>query len=275
MPESNALAFLFFYKEGKMKSIKKLGMAVFLLTAVAACVTTQNINQEAAQSYAQAMSEAKSKGAVDTTSNTAQRINAVFNRMKPYAEQENKTGVPFQWQITVIKSDEMNAWAMPGGKMAFYTGLVDDLHLTDDEIAAVMGHEMSHALQEHGKSDRTFSTITGIAAQVGSIALQTQGIQTNYGGVDLVGTLAEYGLNKPFSRSQETEADEKGLMLMAKAGYNPEAAPQVWVKMSKATGSSGNGLEALVSTHPTNADRQANLQRLLPEAMKLYQQSKH
>ncbi|VTR21946.1 Zn-dependent protease with chaperone function [Actinobacillus pleuropneumoniae] len=113
--------------------------------------------------------------------------------MKPYAERANTTGVPFQWEITVLKSDEMNAWAMPGGKMAFYTGLVNKLNLNDDEIATVMGHEMAHALLEHGKSDRTFNAVTGIVAQVGSIALQSQGIQTNFGGVDLVGTVADLG----------------------------------------------------------------------------------
>ncbi len=254
-----------------MKLVKKIGAAAFLVSAIAACVSTQSINQEAAQSYAQVKSQAQAERAVDTSSTTARRIHTVFNKMKPYAERSNTTGIPFQWEITVLKSDELNAWAMPGGKMAFYTGLVNKLNLNDDEIATVMGHEMAHALLEHGKSDRTFNAVTGIAAQVGSIALQSQGIQTNYGGVDLVGTVADLGLNKPFSRSQETEADEIGLMLMAQSGYNPSAAPNVWVKMSKAGGSSGS---SIFSTHPSNEDRQENLQRLLPEAMKVYQTSK-
>lgn len=256
-----------------MKVVKSFFSALFATTLLVACSSTTSINQEAASSYNQVKQQAQVQGAIDTTSTTSKRIHAVFNQMKPYAEQANRTGVPFQWEITVLRSKELNAWAMPGGKMAFYTGLVDQLKLNDDEIAVVMGHEMAHALQEHGKSNRTFNTVTGIAAQLGSIALQAYGVQTNYEGVDMVATVADLGLNKPFSRSQETEADEVGLMLMARAGYNPQAAPIVWEKMSKATGSTGN-FGALVSTHPTNEARQANLQRLLPEAMKIYQARK-
>lgn len=252
-----------------MKWSKILG-TTFLASSLAACVSTQSINNEAANSYQQVKQQAANEGMIDRSSPTAKRIIAVFNKMQPFAERENKTGVPFQWEITVLRSNELNAWAMPGGKMAFYTGLVDDLDLNDHEIATVMGHEMAHALQEHGKSDRTVSTATSVAATIGSIGLQAIGIQTNYGGIDLVGTIADLGVNKPFSRSQETEADEVGLMLMAKSGYNPQYAPKLWEKMAKATGGR-SGLGALISTHPTNSARQENLQRLLPEAMKLYQ----
>ncbi|MGX2950383.1 M48 family metallopeptidase [Ursidibacter sp. B-7004-1] len=250
-----------------MKSFKKFGLAIVLATGLAACTTTQSINQEAALSYRQVQQEAKSKGVLDTTSATSKRIQAVFNKMRPYAEKENKTGVPFNWEISVVRSDELNAWAMPGGKMMFYTGLVEKLKLTDDEIATVMGHEMAHALEEHGKSDRTVSTITGIIGAVADVAVtastgvNTEGLLST--GVDLIA-------NKPFSRSQETEADEIGLFLMAKSGYNPKAAPNVWVKMSEATGGSGGLLESLISTHPVNADRQENLQRLMPKAMEYY-----
>ncbi|MDD0824031.1 M48 family metallopeptidase [Mannheimia sp. AT1] len=251
-----------------MKFIKKLGYSLFLATMITACATTESINQEAALSYAQVKTQARQQNAIDTSSPTAKRIHTVFNKMKPYAEKENKTGVPFQWEITVLKSDELNAWAMPGGKMAFYTGLVDRLKLSNDEIAVVMGHEMAHALKEHGKSDRTVSTITGLVGVIADIAVsQTTGVSTEgllSTGVDLIAT-------KPFSRSQETEADEIGIMLMAKAGYNPSAAPNVWVKMSQANGSSGL---SIFSTHPSNEERQRNLARLVPEAMKIYQARK-
>lgn len=250
-----------------MKSLKKFTLALTLAVGLAACTTTQNLNEEAAQSYRAVQQEAKSQGVLDTSSATAKRIHAVFNKMRPYAERENKTGVPFQWEISVVRSDELNAWAMPGGKMMFYTGLVEKLRLTDDEIATVMGHEMAHALEEHGKSDRTFSTITGVLGAVADVAVtaatgvNTEGLLST--GVDLIA-------NKPFSRSQETEADEVGLFLMAKSGYNPQAAPNVWVKMSEASGGSGGVLEKILSTHPINADRQANLQRLMPKAMEVY-----
>lgn len=251
-----------------MKFIKKLGCSLFLTTMIVACATTESINQEAALSYAQVKTQARQQNAIDTSSATAKRIHTVFNRMKPYAEKANATGVPFHWEITVLKSDELNAWAMPGGKMAFYTGLVDRLGLSNDEIAVVMGHEMAHALKEHGKSDRTVSTITGLVGTIADIAVtastgvSTEGLLST--GVDLIAT-------KPFSRSQETEADEVGLMLMAESGYNPSAAPNVWIKMSRANGSSGL---SIFSTHPSNEDRQENLARLVPEAMKVYRARK-
>ncbi|QLB20836.1 deoxyribonuclease HsdR [Vespertiliibacter pulmonis] len=257
-----------------MKTFQKLIVTAFFSVGLTACVSTSSINQEAANSYMQLKQKANAEHAIDTTSPTAKRIQTVFNHIKPYAQQANTTGIPFQWEIVVLKSNELNAWAMPGGKMAFYTGLVDKLNLTDDEIAVVMGHEMAHALKEHGKSDRNLSAITGIVTQIGKIALQTQGISTDLGGFDAIDVLTEYGLNKPFSRSQETEADEEGLMLMAKSGYNPEAAPNVWRKMAQVTGSSGGLLESIASTHPTNAARQENLQRLVPKAKELYLASK-
>lgn len=253
-----------------MMSFKKLAVVVATATALTACVNTAQLNNEAAKSYMGVVQQAKQQGAVDTTSKTAKRIHAVFNKMKPLAEQENKTGVPFNWEVTVVRSDEMNAWAMPGGKMMFYTGLVDTLKLSDAQIAVIMGHEMAHALKEHGKSDRNVSVITDLAAAAGKIALESQGISSNVLGYDAVEVLKEYGLNKPFSRSQETEADEVGLMLMAKSGYNPEEAPELWEKMKQASGGSQGVLAALASTHPSDDDRQANLQRLMPEALALY-----
>lgn len=151
--------------------------------------------------------------------------------MRPYADRENQTRVKFNWELTVIKSNELNAWAMPGGKMAFYTGLVDKLKLTDNEIATVMGHEMAHALKEHGKKKTNLAQVTNVVGSVVHSVLEAK-IGSDMSGlaVDLV---SDWGLNKPYSRSNETEADEVGLMLMAKAGYNPEAAPAVWDKMKK------------------------------------------
>ena len=135
-----------------MTTFNKMKNALLLttITTLVGCTTvadiagydTASLNSDAAKSYSQVVSQASSQGAVDNTSSTAIRVKKVFNRIKPYAVQANTTGVPFDWQITVIKSPELNAWAMPGGKMAFYTGIVETLKLTDSEIAAIMGSKL-------------------------------------------------------------------------------------------------------------------------------------
>ena len=230
---------------------------------------TQTLNAKAAQGYQQILGEAQSENALDTNSQTARRVHNVFNRMVPAANANNGTGVPFNWEMNVIRSDELNAWAMPGGKMAVYSGLVEKLNLTDDELAAVIGHEMTHALREHSKAQMGQELITGLGMQIGGSLLANN---TNIDpGMLQAGSalLSEYGISKPFSRQHETEADIGGLMLMAQAGYNPQAAPSVWQKMAQAGG--GSGMPSFLSTHPSGADRIQVLQQHLPEAMAIYQ----
>ncbi|TCP95960.1 Zn-dependent protease with chaperone function [Cricetibacter osteomyelitidis] len=252
-----------------MKFIKKLSVVFAAAMLLNACADSASINQEAAVSYRQAINKVQAQGALDTTSNTAKRVKKVFNQMVPYANKANHTGVKFNWEINVIKSKELNAWAMPGGKMVFYTGLVNKLKLSDNEIAVVMGHEMAHALLEHGKAQRNVGILTNIGVALGQVGLAAVGV--NDGG--LLGTTASLAVTNPYSRSHETQADEIGLMLMAESGYDPSVAPNMWKKMTAVSGDI-SGAATLFSTHPNNADRQANLQRLLPEAMKVYQASK-
>ncbi|WP_201533139.1 M48 family metallopeptidase [Psychrobacter immobilis] len=259
-----------------MTTFHKVKNALLLttMTTLAGCTTVANmsgydtatLNTDAAKSYSQVISKASSQGAVDNTSNTAVRVKRVFNRIKPYAVRANTTGVPFDWQITVIRSPELNAWAMPGGKMAFYTGVVEKLKLTDAEIAAIMGHEMTHALSEHGKKDAGQKILTGLAIQLGGAQLQAKTGLSD----DALGLISDYGLDKPFSRSQESEADAGGLRLMAQAGYNPESAVSVWKKMEAVNGRS-NTLATLMSTHPNSGQRIAKIQALLPKVMPIYQ----
>ena len=245
---------------------------VSIIGILSACADSASINQQAAMGYRQMISEAKAKGQLDTQSLTAQRVHKIFNKMVPYANAENHTGQPFKWQIEVIKSKELNAWAMPGGKMAFYTGFVESLNLTDDEIATVMGHEMAHALKEHGKKKANMGQFTDVLAGVAHVALSTQ-IGSD-GSAVVVGLTKDWALDKPYSRSAETEADEVGLLLMAKSGYNPQAAPGLWDKMQKASKGSQSVLDKLSSTHPSDKDRQDNLLRLMPQALALYKQNK-
>lgn len=261
-----------------MTTFNKIKNALLLttITTLAGCTTmadiagydTATMNTDAAKSYSQVVSSASRQGAVDNTSATALRVKRVFNRMKPYADRANTTGVPFDWQVTVIRSPELNAWAMPGGKMAFYTGIVEKLQLTDAEIAAIMGHEMTHALSEHSKKDAGQKILTGLALQLGGAVLQEQ---TGVGlGDDALGLISDFGIDKPFSRNQESQADAGGLTLMAQAGYNPEAAIGVWQKMEAANGRS-NAVVTLMSTHPNSGQRIAKIQALLPEVMPVYQ----
>ena len=147
--------------------------------------------------------------------------------MKPYADQLNQTGQEFDWQVAVIKSNEINAYVAPGGKVVFYTGIVDTLKLTDDEVAAIMGHEMVHALEEHSKNKVGAQALTDLAVSIGSKYVgQSAG---GYGGL-LLDMGAQFGVGLPFSRNLESRADKGGLMLMARAGYNPNAAITLWQK---------------------------------------------
>ena len=262
----------------KKNSITLLTSILFALagcTAVAdlAGYDSATMNQAAAKNYTQVVSQAKSSRVVDNSSNTSRRIQVVFRRMRPFADAANKTGQPFNWEMTVIRSKELNAWAMPGGKMAFYTGMVETLNLSDAEIAAVVGHEMTHALLEHSKKAAGQKILTGLATQIGGQVIQAKtGISAESInlGADI---LSEYGIGKPFSRSQESEADAGGLRLMAQAGYNPEAAISLWEKMNNIE--DNNTLaHSILSTHPTNNTRIADLKKLLPEVMPIYEQSK-
>lgn len=247
-------------------------VGVLAASAFGACATTENVNQEAAAQYLQVKQNARQQGVLETSSPTAKMVFRVFNRMLPAARAANETGVKFNWEIAVVRSNELNAWAMPGGKMMFYTGLVERLKLNEAEIATIMGHEMAHALKEHGKKKISTSKLGTIAVAVADIGLKAAGIDTGFNR-EILSVTKNFALDKPFSRSNETEADEVGLFLMAKSGYDPRYAPNLWKKMTALRGDTNNLLGKLASTHPTNAERFENLSRLMPEAYKLYQQA--
>ena len=226
---------------------------------------TATLNAQSAQGFNKMVQEARGKGTLDTSSSTYSRINAVFNRLKPYANQMNQTGQPFSWQLAVLKSDTINAYVAPGGKVVFYTGIVNKLNLTDAEIAAVMGHEMTHALEEHAKSKIGAQALTDLALNIGLS-------QINGGNVGQLGSAAaqlgsQVGVGLPYSRSLESRADQGGLMLMARAGYNPNAAITLWEKMNKLEGGGGS---SFLSTHPSNSQRIGDMRKNLPAAMAVY-----
>lgn len=245
-----------------------------LALSLSACsvVDSQSFNHEAAQQYAATVHQARSERVLDTTSPTAKRVHAIFQKMLPFADAANRTGQKFHWEMSVFRSDEINAWAMPGGKMAVYTGIVEKLNLNDAEIAAIIGHEMTHALLEHSKKEANRNIGLNIGAQLGaSVLTAVTGVDGNLIGTG-VGLATDLGLHKPFSRSAEREADLGGLHLMAQAGYDPRAAITVWQKMN-AESDNNNLLNKIASTHPTNNARMKLLQDELPKVMPIYQRA--
>ncbi len=199
----------------------------------------------------------------------AKRVENVGMKIKAAAEKWlNANGFTeylkdYKWEYHLVESKELNAWCMPGGKIVVYSGI---LPVTQDEagLATVMGHEVSHALANHGQQRMSAGLIeqagaSGVALATGNKSAQTQQIaMIIYTGV------SQYGGMLPFSRSHESEADMIGLKLMAIAGYNPETAIAFWERMAKASG--GNKPAEFLSTHPSDETRISNLKKLIPEA---------
>ena len=229
-------------------------------------LSTDEVNQMYAQSYQKTVGEASTQGVLDKTSNDAKRIQAISDRLIAQAPVFRPDSAQWKWEVNLIKSDELNANCGPGGKIIFYTGLMDSLKLTDDEIAAILGHEIAHALREHGRE--AMSKAYGIEmAKQGAGAL----LGLSQDSLALADTVANYGMTLPNSRSNENEADLIGLELAARAGYNPNAAITLRNKMSKA---SEGAPPEFMSTHPASSSRIASLQAAIPKVMPLYEQAK-
>lgn len=174
----------------------------------------------------------------------------------------------YQWEFKVIEDQQVNAFCMPGGKVAVYTGI---LPITRDDagLAAVLGHEVSHAIARHGGERLSQSLVVqgGLAATQAALAQRDPVVVQSV--TALLGAGASVGLLLPWSRAQESEADHLGLIYMAQAGYDPHAARDLWVRMSEASRSSAKPPEFL-STHPSDATRIAQIEGWLPEALKQY-----
>ena len=229
-------------------------------------VSSEQVLQLSAQSYNKSIQEARKRGVLDTNKAQVNRLKNISNRLIGQVGVYRPDAARWQWEVHTIKSDQLNAFVMPGGKIMFYTGIIERLNLTDDEIAAIMGHEMSHALREHSRErlSREYATQTGIG-----VAASIFGF--SQGQAELASLAGDFGLSRPHSRTQESEADRIGLELMARAGYNPQASITLWQKMQRA--SQGEPPQFL-STHPSSSNRIAELQALMPKVMPLYQKSR-
>lgn len=229
-------------------------------------LSSAEVNASASQAYQQLIAGASKKEQVNADPAQTARVRAIAHRLIPQTAAFRADAPGWQWEINVITSKDVNAWCMPGGKIAVYSGLLEKLNPTDDELAAVMGHEIGHALREHGRERASQAMAQGIAL---SILGALTGVSR--GGMDLTQAVVDVTLNLPNSREHETEADRIGVELAARAGYDPRAAVHVWEKMSQLGGSQP---AEILSTHPSPATRIADLKVVSARVMPLYQQAR-
>src|SRR5688572_3678037 len=225
-------------------------------------LSSAEVNKAADQAYDKAMAQAKKKNALNRNPEQVRRVREITTRLIPPTAVFRKDAPSWKWEINVISSPEVNAWCMPGGKMAIYTGLIEKMATSDDEIAAVMGHEIAHALREHARErasqQMAQQTIVGIGAALLGIGDL---------GAGLANVVADVTVGLPYARNFEREADRIGVELAARAGYDPRAAVTLWQKMIKV---GGGGPPQLLSTHPAPAERIEDLKEYSAKVMPLY-----
>lgn len=229
-------------------------------------VSEQALEQEAGKQYSQILEQARAKNLLDRDPAQVARVDAIARKLIAQVGAFRPDAAQWAWEVHVLSTDEINAWCMPGGKIAVNTGLLSKIQPTDAELAAVMGHEIAHALREHARERVSQQMATSMGLQVLSIALGTPSV------TDLGGRLTEVMFTLPNSRTHETEADRMGVELAARAGYDPRAAITLWQKMGAAQ--SGNAPPEFLSTHPSADTRMAELQSASQRVLPLYEQSK-
>lgn len=228
-------------------------------------VSEAELNQTATQQYNQMVSQARAQSALDVNQAQTKRVRTIAQRLIQQVGVFRPDAQNWAWEIHVFNSNEVNAWCMPGGKMAVYTGLINKTKATDDELAAVIGHEMAHALREHSREQMSQQMATNIGLSVLSAVVGSSLVN------DLGGTLTNVMFNLPNSRTHEMEADRLGVELAARAGYDPRAAVTLWQKMAQVGGDSP---PEFLSTHPSPASRINDLQIAAQRVMPLYEQNK-
>jgi predicted Zn-dependent protease len=225
-------------------------------------VSAQAVNRSAEKAYRRVLEEAAAKGQLNRDAAQVARIRAVAARLIPQTAAFRADAPGWQWEVNVVSSQEVNAWCMPGGKIAFYTGLLERLQPSDEEIAAVMGHEIAHALREHGRERASQAVAQGFG-----IAVLGAAAGMSDGAMDLTQLVLDLTLNLPNSRTDETEADRIGVELAARAAYDPRAAVTLWRKMTQLGGSRG---PQFLSSHPSHQTRISDLGVYAERVMPLY-----
>jgi predicted Zn-dependent protease len=231
-------------------------------------VSSEELNQMADTAYTEMKEEASKEGILNTDRALLNRVRAVASRLQPQTQVFRSDAPGWNWEVNVLHSDQINAFCMPGGKIMFYSGLIQQLDLSDAEIAIVMGHEIAHALREHANEQISNAMAAQAAIGIGAAVLGVGETAANVAGTGYQALIATR-----FSRTDETEADRIGLELSARAGYDPRAGVTLWQKMLNA--SQGGRPPELLSSHPTEANRVREIEALLPIVMPLYEAARN
>lgn len=237
----------------------------------AGLVPAAEVEQSARKQYSEMMKEAASKNALAPDHHPEViRLRRIAKEIIPHSYDWNPRAKEWAWEVNLVGSKQINAFCMPGGKIAFYHGILAQLQLTDDEVAMVMGHEIAHALREHARERMGKATATNGAAAIGStLASVFLGVNPNL--TDFVAKQGANLLNLKFSRDDETEADLVGMEIAARAGYDPRAGVTLWQKMSAAN---KGAPPQWLSTHPSGNARIEEIQANLPKVMPLYERTR-
>ena len=230
-------------------------------------IPAEQLENAATQQYSELLADAHAKGTLAQTSDSQlKRLRSIAGRLVPQTAQWNDRARQWQWEVNLLNSKQLNAFCMPGGKIAFYTGILEQLKLNDDEVAMIMGHEMAHALREHARARIAKSEGTGQLLSLGARLFGLGQIG------DVAANVGTQLLTLRYSRDDETDADLVGLELAARAGYNPQAAVSLWEKMAQAGG--GAGGPSFLSSHPSGPQRIQQLQANVPKVQGLYQRAR-
>ncbi len=228
-------------------------------------VSEADVEKGAEVAYQEELGKARKQNALNQDKVTYDRVQAIARRLIPQTTVFRPDAGGWNWEVNVQTTDDVNAYCMPGGKIMVYTGLIDQLNATDDELAAVIGHEIAHALREHSRERMSQEYAQQLA--LAGIAIATGAGDTT---MQLANQVAAVTFTLPHSRAQEAEADRIGLELMARAGYDPNAAVSLWQKMDKLGGSRAE----FFSTHPSSESRIRDLQANVPKVIGFYQNTK-
>jgi predicted Zn-dependent protease len=226
-------------------------------------VSSEEMNQMAEQAYSELKTEAEGERKLNQDRRMLERVQEIGRRLRPQTEVFRADAPNWNWEVNVINEDQLNAFCMPGGKIMFYSGLIEQLDLSDDEIAIVMGHEVAHALREHSREQYSQAMAAQTAIGVGAAIFGVGQAGANAAGAGYQALIAS-----KFSRTDESEADRIGLELSARAGYDPRAGVTLWQKMINAN--QGGRPPELLSSHPAEANRVREIEALLPTVMPLY-----